>query len=124
MLVGEASAEAIRRREVRQLPLLSRKLIEDLEAARKIFIYHGMRPLTQAEARELSAAMRAYGPTTLLWVELCDRAHPAGTVESAGEGVLKGYIDRFAPGENAHDLSLAGWIALCRNAWSLGSCGE
>ncbi|HEX6442610.1 MAG TPA: hypothetical protein VF007_10515, partial [Stellaceae bacterium] len=123
VLVGEGSAEAIRRREARQLPLLRRKLIEDLEAGRKIFVYHGMAPLSEAQARLLSDAMRAYGPTTLLWVELCDREHPAGTVEAAGEGLLKGYIDRFAPGENAHDLSLAGWIALCRKAWALRSRG-
>jgi hypothetical protein len=119
VLVGEGSAETIRRREARQLPLLRRKLIEDLEQAGKIFVYHGMAPLSETQARELSVAMQAYGPATLLWVELYDEAHPAGTVESAGEGLLKGYIDRFAPGENAHDLSLAGWIALCRRAWAL-----
>ena len=124
VLVGEGSAEAIRRREARQLPLLRRKLIQDLEEGRKIFVYHGMAPLSEAQARELSAAMRTYGPTTLLWVELCDREHPAGTVETAGEGLLKGYIDRFAPGENAHDLSLAGWIALCRKAWAVKSRSE
>lgn len=121
VLVGESSAEAIRRREARQLPLLRRKLVEDLQEARKLFVYHGMAPLSEAQARMLSAMMRAYGPTTLLWVELCDREHPAGTVELAGDGLLKGYIDRFAPGENAHDLSLPGWIALCRSAWALRS---
>jgi hypothetical protein len=33
--------------------------------------------------------------------------------------LLKGYIDRFAPGENAHALSLECWTALCRNALAL-----
>lgn len=118
VLIGEATAEDIRRREAKQLPLLRRKLVEDLEEARKIFVYHAMNPLNEAQARQLAATMRAYGPTTLLWVELQDDEHPAGTVESLGAGLLKGYIDRFAPGENAHDLSLARWIALCRNAWA------
>jgi len=40
-------------------------------------------------------------------------------VEALTEGLLKGYIDRFAPGENAHALSLDAWITICRNAWSL-----
>jgi hypothetical protein len=34
-------------------------------------------------------------------------------------GLLKGYIDRFAPGENAHALSLDCWITLCRNSCRL-----
>jgi hypothetical protein len=39
-------------------------------------------------------------------------------VDRLGEGLLKGYIDRFAPGDDAHDFSLDGWIALCRAAWA------
>jgi len=117
VLIGEASAKGIHRREAKQLPLLRRKLIEDLEEGRKIFVYHGMQPLPEPLVRRLVAALRVYGPATLLWVELHNHEHPAGTVERIGEGLLKGYIDRFAPGENAHDLSLGGWIALCRAAW-------
>jgi len=118
VLIGEASAEGIHRREAKQLPLLRRKLIEELEEGRKIFVYHGMQPLPEPLVRRLAAALRVYGPATLLWVELQDREHPAGTVERIGEGLLKGYIDRFAPGENAHDFSLEGWVALCRAAWA------
>jgi hypothetical protein len=121
VLTGEASAEEIREREARRLPLLRRKLIEDLEEARKIFVFHGMRPLGEAEARTLARALRAYGQTTLLWVELADDEHPAGAVEARADGLLKGYIDRFAPGEDAHDLSLAGWIAICRNARAISA---
>jgi hypothetical protein len=116
--IGEVSAEGIHRREAKQLPLLRRKLIEDLEEGRKIFVYHGMHSLPEPLVRRLAAALRVYGPATLLWVEVHDREHPAGTVECIGEGLLKGYIDRFAPGENAHDLSLEGWVALCRAAWA------
>ena len=121
VLTGEASAEKIREREARRLPLLRRKLIEDLEEARKIFVFHGMRPLAEAEARALARALRAYGQTTLLWVELADDEHPSGAVEARADGLLKGYIDRFAPGEDAHDLSLAGWIAICRNARAISA---
>jgi hypothetical protein len=31
-------------------------------------------------------------------------------------GLLKGYIDRFAPDDNAHDLSFDGWLRVCANA--------
>lgn len=117
--VGEQNPEDIAVRETRRLPLLIRKLTEDLTSGEKIFVFHGMVPLTLDEARELSAVLREYGPTTLLWVELADDRHAPGTVERIEPGLLKGYMDRFAPGENAHDLSVACWITLCRNAYRL-----
>ena len=116
VLVGEADPEDIRRREVKRLPFLRRKLIEDLEEAGKIFVYRGMHRLPQPLVLRLVAAVRTYGPATLLWVEQQDRDHPASSVEWIVPGLLKGYIDRFAPAENAHALSLDCWIAICRNA--------
>jgi hypothetical protein len=115
--VGEQTPEAIAVRESRRLPLLVRKLTEDLTIGEKIFVFHGMEPLALEEAQRLSAVLREYGPSTLLWVELADEEHAPGTVERIQPGLLKGYMDRFAPGENAHDLSLDCWITLCRNAY-------
>jgi hypothetical protein len=117
VMVGEQKPEDIAARETRRLPLLIRKLTEDLMLGEKIFVFHGMRPLSLDEACELSAVLREYGPATLLWVELADGAHKPGTVERIQSGLLKGYMDRFAPGENAHDLSLDCWTTLCRNAY-------
>jgi hypothetical protein len=117
--VGEATVDALLHREQRRLPFLRQKLIEDLEEGRKIFVYHGMEPLSRARMLSLLAALRAYGQVTLLWVELADDAHPAGSVETIANGLLKGYMDRFAPGENAHDLSFDAWLAVCRHADAL-----
>jgi hypothetical protein len=116
VLVGEATAEEVHRREVMRLPYLTRKLVEDLTEAQKIFVYHGFSALSADEAAGLAAALRRYGPNTLLWVGLEEPGHPAGTVATVAEGLLKGFIDRFAPGENAHYLSLWAWIETCRNA--------
>ena len=33
--------------------------------------------------------------------------------------MMKGYIDHFAPMDNAHDLSLEVWLELCANAWEV-----
>jgi hypothetical protein len=41
----------------------------------------------------------------LLWVEPADATNPPGSVVWLGEGLLKGHVDRFAPGETAHDFS-------------------
>jgi hypothetical protein len=46
-----------------------------------------------------------------------DAAHPSGTVEMLLPGLLRGYVDRFAPSENAHDLSLSAWTDVCEAAW-------
>jgi hypothetical protein len=124
---AEMSAGEVHQREMRRLPLLIRKLIEDLREAEKIFIFHGMEPLGEEEARRLLALLRSYGPNTLLWIEVADAEHPPGTVAWIGEGLLKAYIDRFAPGEDAHDLSLDCWIAICREAyrlWRVGAGGD
>jgi hypothetical protein len=118
--VGLEEPEEIAKRETRRIPLLVRKIKEELSMGEKIFVYHGMEPLTEDKARELGSALRDYGPTTLLWVELADSDHEPGQVEWVEPGILlKGYMDRFAPGENAHDLSLGCWVVLCRNAHRL-----
>ena len=67
----------------------------------------------------LFAALRRFGPNTLLFVTLTDAAHPSVTVEARLPGFLVGYIERFAPRENAHDLLLDQWITICRKAFAM-----
>jgi hypothetical protein len=119
--VGELTPEEILTREHRRVPFLIRKLTEDLQGGEKIFVYHGLTPLIPQQVRAMSAALRLYGPGKLLWLELADAQHPPGSVEWVEHNVIKGHIDRFAPGENAHDFSLPGWEAVCRAAWRLAN---
>ncbi|HEX3536699.1 MAG TPA: hypothetical protein VHU15_08020 [Stellaceae bacterium] len=125
VMADEMRPEEIREREVRRLPLLIRKLVEDLTAARKLLVIRGMdQPLEQEQVERLLAAVHQYGPNMLLWVELADAEHPPGSVGWAAPDLLKGYIDRFAPGEHAHDLSLDCWVAICRQAERLWRQGQ
>jgi hypothetical protein len=105
--------------EIRRLGLLARMFVEDLEEAEKIFVYKSNATIAQEKVEQLLAAMRAYGPVTLLWVtvETSDRA--AGFVEEASEGLLRGYIDRFAPYEAINDYSAEVWKTICVNARDL-----
>ena len=64
-------------------------------------------------------ALNRYSEATLLLVVPFERDRPPGTVEVVMPGLLKGYIDRFAPGEDAHDLSFDGWLRVCANAYVL-----
>jgi hypothetical protein len=49
---------------------------------------------------------------------LADAAHPPGTIEPVTTGLIKGYIDRLAPADDATNVSLQSWIALCRKAYA------
>ncbi len=116
---GERSAWLMREQEVARLKFLRRKFIEELEAAEKIFVYRYGAKATLEEILPLHMALNRYGPATLLWVVPADRGHAAGSVEVLMPGLMKGYIDRFAPDDNAHDLSFDGWLVLCANAYVL-----
>jgi hypothetical protein len=117
--LGELTPEEILTREHRRVPFLIRKLMEDIEAGEKLFVYHAMRPLQQREAQELADILADRGPATLLWLELADADHKPGAVVRINDRLLKGHMDRFAPGENAHDISLECWLTVCRNALKL-----
>ncbi len=115
----EMSPDSVRQREIRRVPFLVRKLLEDLEAGEKIFVFKGMAAMPEEEAEPLTMALRRHGPNTLLLATLADAQHPGGTVERRPGGLLVGYLDRFAPGHDAHDFLYDQWIALCRQAWNL-----
>lgn len=117
--IGEMAPEDVHRREARRLPILLRKLLQDFLESDKTFIFRGMGALPEEEIMPLAAALRRFGPNTLLYVTLADGAHRSGTVEQRIPGFLVGYIDRFAPSENAHDLLLNDWIRICRNAYAI-----
>ena len=116
VLAGERPPEDVHRREIRRLPYLIRKLIEDLTEGEKIFVYRSMTPIGTTQAMKLAEAMQGYGPATLLWMELSDPGHPPGTVEWLAPGLMRGRMDRFAPGSNAHDFSFGCWETVCRTA--------
>jgi hypothetical protein len=106
----------MREQESARLKFLRRKFIEELEAGDKIFVYKFGSGVSEEEILPLYMALNRYGDATLLWVVQAERDRPTGTVEVVMPGLLKGYIDRFAPEENAHDLSFDGWLRVCANA--------
>jgi hypothetical protein len=116
---GERSAWLMREQESARLKFLRRKFMEELEAAEKIFVYWFGGPVTEEEILPLHMALNRYGPATLLWVVPAERDRPAGMVEVLMPGLMKGYLDRFAPGGNAHDLSFDGWLRMCANACTM-----
>jgi hypothetical protein len=113
---GQRSVWLMREQESARLKFLRRKFMEDLESTDKIFIYKLGAGVSEEEILPLHMALNRYGEAMLLWVVPAERDRPAGTVEVVMPGLLKGYIDRFAPEDNAHDLSFDGWLRVCANA--------
>jgi hypothetical protein len=116
---GEQTIEAVQDRELKRLPFLKRKLLQDLELGEKVFVFHAMRPIPEEEVFPLAAILQCYGPNTLLFVTLADHDHPAGTVKIQSPGFLVGYLDRFAPPEDAVDASFEAWSDICRQAYRI-----
>jgi hypothetical protein len=116
---GEIDEDKFIASESARLRFLVRKFVEDLQGGEKIFVIKRNTPLLEEEILPVVAALNAYGPNTLLWVALADDKHPPGSAQWVMPGLIKGYIDRFAPNENAHDLSLDIWLEICVNVFAL-----
>ncbi len=116
--VGEVDVEELWAQQVRAVGFLTRKLLDDLRSGEKIFVRKGEDSTHPEQVIPLFEALRRHGPATLLWVVVADDAHPCGTVEVLRPGLLKGYIDRFAPYAHAHALSDV-WIDICHAAHEL-----
>lgn len=113
---GQRSVWLMREQESARLKFLRRKFVEELHLAEKIFVYKYNGAVFDEEILPLHLALNEYGDNTLLWVVPAERDRPSGTVEVVMPGLLKGYIDRFAPEDNAHDFSFEGWLRVCANA--------
>ncbi len=111
--------ETVRHQQAMRLGFLKRKLMEDVAAAEKIFVVKRITPLMPEEVLPLYAVLNDLGANWLLWVVLADQAHPAGTAEVLLPGLIRGYVDRFAPNENASDFSYSAWQSMCEAAWRM-----
>jgi len=116
---NERTPDLMRQQEATRLKFLRRKFVDELDAGEKIFVFKRGGDIPESEILPLFLALNQRRSNTLLWVVEEEPGRPGGTVEVLMNGLLKGYIDRFAPSENAHDFSFEGWIRLCVNAFLL-----
>ncbi len=116
---GQIKPETLRSQEGQKLQFLCRKFLTDIEHGEKILVWKSNLPLDEQQVERLVARLRALGPNLLLWVEQADAAHPAGSVEARGDALLKGYVDRFAPYDDATAISYEPWFRMCEEAYRL-----
>jgi tetratricopeptide (TPR) repeat protein len=97
--------------QLRRIRYLRRKLIQDLRAAKKIFVYKSEEGITDRQVTALYEALRRYAANIiLLCVKLEEPGHPSDTLERIDEGLFVGYIDKFS----VVDVSVDIWVSLCQ----------
>lgn len=104
---------------LKRLQFLSRKLIDDLSAGNKIFVYrHMYRNLRECEIIRLYSAVKSYGSGRLFYIRYQDEGHPNGTVEQVDDNLLVGYIDHFSwsPKDEFVGPPNKSLISLCKAA--------
>jgi hypothetical protein len=112
------------KRSCKRLTYLRRKLIEDLQAGEKIFVFKLFeRTLTDGQLQTLFSALNAYGPNSLLYVRYEDPAHPTGTVVQVQQRLFVGYIGGFsvAPNGEPRRPDMVSWLKICSEAFRLHS---
>jgi tetratricopeptide (TPR) repeat protein len=130
-LLDEATEEnrtRIFRLMCRRLRYLARKMLEDLTAGDKVFVYKiSYENLCQNRLGRLHRALRMHGPSTLLYVRRSDPSHPPGTVIVEAPGLMVGYIERFAFDFGPHPKYLGptpeSWVPIVREAHRLSRDG-
>jgi hypothetical protein len=122
----QISYEKMFAQSCRRMEFLSRKLLEDLRRADKIFVYKlDHRDLTDDEMFGLHDALCRYGAATLLCVRKENKEKPHGLVEIVRPGLMVAYIDRFAEEQPDGRLkvSAASWAEICRTAYGVWRSG-
>ena len=115
--------EAFAQQQRRRLLFLRDKLIADLEEPQKICVYATNDWASDDHAARLFAALRAYGPNSLLFVRPARDDRPPGTVEVLEDGLYAGYFPGLNDflADNQPPLEL--WRLLCARAYRL-ACGD
>jgi tetratricopeptide (TPR) repeat protein len=114
---------SFRQQQRDRLIFLKDGLIGELEKSQKIFAYSNDERTSEDDAARLFAALRAYGPNSLLYVRPADAAHPEGTVTTLRDGLYLGHYpgltDFVAGGQPAFDV----WRQLLQRTYSLAREG-
>ena len=119
--IGEMEPAELIGRQRRRLQFLSRKLIEDIQDGRKIFVVKRNDRLHDSEILPIYAALQRIGRANMLVVRPADVAHPEGTVEVMMPGLFCGYINEFGPYGDVQVRSLDGWHTICRTTLEMAT---
>ena len=99
-----------------RMRLLRRKLLADIVAARRIFVFKESREDATPDGHfAVHAALRGIGPAPLLCLVVAATPDKIGRVEERGDGFYLGHTDRFSRTDIAHDT----WHRICATTAAL-----
>jgi hypothetical protein len=116
VLADDMPAGRVIHREAQKLTLLKRRMLDDLRAARRIYLIKHNDGLAEEDVVALFLLLNRFAPNRLLYAAPAHGGHPAGTIRQITPGLLCGHIERFAPYDAAADFSIDAWLDICAKA--------
>ena len=112
---SEAPADRVYTQALRRLRFLSAKLMEDVTAAEKLFVFKMPDYAGPEPAHPVLNAMRRRGPAKLLCVALADATQPAGTLQTVAPGFLVGRLSMVTDARSTaqRGMDIEGWQRVC-----------
>jgi hypothetical protein len=115
--ISDLDENELRERERVRIAFMRQKLLDDLSAAEKIFVFKENAYLARGAARRLFRKLRSFGPNRLLYVVPTADASLIGTVQMIEEGLIRGHIEGFGHYHTLPDgVRFDTWARLCESA--------
>jgi capsular polysaccharide biosynthesis protein len=108
---GDDEPERLKGQQEKVLQFLRRKMLDDLGAGEKTWVWKTRLELPTHGVMLLHDALRRYGPNRLLWVSHETEAHPAGDIEVVRDGLWHGYVEACS---TATKFVAGPWYEVCR----------
>ena len=115
---GEVAHGDLYDKSLKRMAYLQRRLLADLTAGEKIFVYKSDE-VSAAALRDLHALLRGFGPVVLLLVRTADdasdfpRGRP-GEIEILGPDLFVGFLSAFGAANGFWQIAFEEWVAICR----------
>jgi len=111
----------------RRMRFLRDKLLEDLAAGEKIFLYRCRRDTRADDITQVAEALRTFNNANiLLAVKMATQEEPAHAVQQTAPGVLSGNIrdGRKQPFGTGWDVDFESWLSICQQAAAIVGGGQ
>ena len=117
LFASHIDADDVYKKMCRRIVYLRGKLLEDIAAAEKIFVYHSS-TIDADGLRRLHRALRAHGPVVLLGVQpvlttvTAFPGRPVGEIEQLGEGLYVGFLAHPGTHVSGWNIAFETWTGL------------
>lgn len=116
--VGAIDPEVLLEREYGRVAHLRVRMLTELAEGSKILVRKFGPEDTEATFADLTAAIRAHGPSTVLRVVEHGADWRPTPVRRLSEHLLEGTVRRFSPRERAYAVDLEPWVRVCDSAYA------